>query len=265
VRGERLWALAQSEEIVGRDAALTTDAAIAYLDGARRGEDASRPFFLFAHYACTHDPYVRHVDHDFGPTEIDAYDSALAYCDEHVGRLLRALDERDAARTAVVVASDHGELLGEHGMDRHGTSLLEPAMRALLLLRVPGCDVPVVDDAVTLTDVYPTLLALAGGHAGSGARAWSLGAFVFPSRGAPPPPRPAFLYVDDWRAGVHYEAAASSSGASSSCATCQPAPSNLFDLEEDPDEIDNLRRVRLAVHAQLGALLDARRADGERD
>jgi arylsulfatase A-like enzyme len=259
------WPVEQGDELVGHDAALTTDAAIAYLDRARTGADAVRPFFLFAHYQCTHDPYVRHADHDFGPTELDAYDSSLAYCDEHVGRLLRALDAKEPQRNVVVVASDHGELFGEHGMDRHGTSLLEPAVRPLLLVRVPGCDVPTVDAAVTLTDVYPTLLALAGGVADDTVHAWNLGAFMFPGVRTPPPSRAAFLYVDDWRAGVHYEARGVVLGHNKLVRDLKSGAEALFDLDLDPGETRNVRRALPAVHAELAALLESRSADGERE
>ena len=259
------WPVEEGEAVVGHDAALTTDAAIDYLEGARRGADASRPFFLFLHYQCTHSPYVPHAEYDFGSKEIDAYDSALAYCDEHVGRLLRALDAKDADKTAVVVASDHGELFGEHGVDRHGSSLLEPAVRSLLLLRVPGCDVPTVDAAVTLADVFPTMLALAGGNAEVAGRAWNLGAFVFPGRSVALPPRPAFLYVDDWRGGVHYEARGVVEGRFKLVRDLPTGAEQLFDLEADPGETRNLRRALPAVHARLAAVLEERGADGQRD
>ena len=63
----------------------------------------------------------------------------MAWSDELVGRLVTAL--RDAQRlenTVVVVTSDHGEGLGEHGEDVHGYFVYESTLRVPLVLRGPG-------------------------------------------------------------------------------------------------------------------------------
>ena len=115
----------------------TTNAATKYL--ATVPQDGSKPYLLFLHYECTHDPYIKHAQWDYGDSDIDKYDSATNYCDEQVGRVLDALDARgDKDKTAVFVYSDHGELFGEHGFTRHGNTLYEPDVRALLLAKVPG-------------------------------------------------------------------------------------------------------------------------------
>jgi len=248
------WPASEASSVVGRDAPLTTDAALAFL--ASTADDGSRPYLLFTHYQCTHAPYVRHAEHDFGGAPLDLYDSALAYCDEHVGRLLDGIDARkDRDRTIVVVASDHGELVGEHGVDQHGSSLLEPAVRALLLVRVPGiATTPTVDAPVMLTDLHPTLLSLCGAPA-SASRAWDLTAFLF---GAPEArERPLFLYVDDWRAGVHYQVRAVVDGTMKFVRDLPSGTEQLFELGRDPAEERNLRRRRPQVRDRLSALLDS--------
>ena len=161
---ETPWTAALSSDLTGQAAKLTTDAAIAYL--ASRAAD--QPYLLFTHYQCTHAPYVKHSEWDFGDDDIDRYDSALAYCDREIGRLLAEVDARsDAGRTAVVLYSDHGELFGEHGFREHGNSLFEPDVRVLLLVRPPAsfrrAGAPsTVSTPVSLIDLAPTVLHLAG-------------------------------------------------------------------------------------------------------
>jgi len=90
------------------------------------------------------------------------YDSEIAWMDEALAPLLDAALASDP--TILVALSDHGEGLREHGWVGHGDTLFEELLRVPLLLRLPG-DAgagSVVDEPVSLLDVAPTLLALAG-------------------------------------------------------------------------------------------------------
>ncbi|WP_437730180.1 sulfatase-like hydrolase/transferase [Sorangium sp. So ce1335] len=81
--------------------------------------------------------------------------------DEHLGRLLRGLEELDLAdRTIVLFVSDHGEALGYRGFWPHSTFLWESLLRVPLVLRVPGVPPMAVDDLVSLIDVAPTMARL---------------------------------------------------------------------------------------------------------
>ena len=63
------------------------------------------------------------------------YLGEVAWSDELVGRLVDALrDSRHLDRTLVVVTSDHGEALGEHGEDVHGYFVYESTLRVPLVL-----------------------------------------------------------------------------------------------------------------------------------
>jgi choline-sulfatase len=87
-----------------------------------------------------------------------AYLQSLAFADEMLGRLLRAVPED----TIIVYLSDHGYHLGHHGrFEKH--SFFERAVRAPLLLAGPGLPRGKVSDAlVELVDVFPTVCDLAG-------------------------------------------------------------------------------------------------------
>ncbi|AKU96355.1 Choline-sulfatase [Labilithrix luteola] len=244
----------------GRDAKLTSDAvidALSKLEGTKE-----KPFFLFAHYACAHAPYVRHLEHDFGGDEDAQYDSSLAECDKHVGRVLDTLDARaDRDRTVVVVMSDHGELLGEQGVHEHGTSLLEPAVRALLLVRVPGWKIPTIDAAVSITDLHPTLLELASATDESETIAtqddphrWNLGSYVVAED--PPRDRALRLYADTWHSGIHYQARAVVKGRFKLLRDLTTGAEQVFNVDEDPDEVHDLKHHLPDVRKALASYLD---------
>ena len=103
------------------------------------------------------------------------YDRAVAYVDEHVGRLFEALREGATERPVIAaLTSDHGEEFWDHGHFEHGHDYYREVTRVPLLFwsasgsspQAPGgVSVPagrVSPDLVGLVDVGPTLLELAG-------------------------------------------------------------------------------------------------------
>ncbi len=93
-----------------------------------------------------------------------AYFACISFIDHQIGLLLDELDRRDLWRnTVVVLLSDHGFHLGDHGGLWAKVSAFDAATRGPLLLA--GAGVPagrVVSTPVELLDVYPTLVDLAG-------------------------------------------------------------------------------------------------------
>lgn len=86
------------------------------------------------------------------------YDAAVTEADERVGRLLSQLRNRDRLdETLVVLLSDHGESMTEHGIyfDHHG--LYDVSVHIPLIFRPPGGHSATVDDLVQITDVAPTI------------------------------------------------------------------------------------------------------------
>jgi arylsulfatase A-like enzyme len=160
-------------DYAGRPADDVTDAALRWLEA--RDE---RPFFLFLNYFDPHFPYAPPPPHDraFLPpgTAPDParraqfgalYDAEIRFADRELGRLIRGLRERgDYERTLVVVTSDHGELLGEHGEWGHGRFLFEELVRVPLLVKPAGPSRLGRSEArpVQLLDLFPLLLESAG-------------------------------------------------------------------------------------------------------
>ena len=89
---------------------------------------------------------------------LDRYDQNVAFVDAELGRLLSALHPDDV----VVVAADHGEELWEHGGVEHGHALWQELLHVPLILAGAGIPAGVTEEPVSLEDVGPTLLRLAG-------------------------------------------------------------------------------------------------------
>jgi uncharacterized sulfatase len=94
-----------------------------------------------------------------------AYRAAISFVDAQVAELTRALDRLDLWQdTVVVLFSDHGFHLGEHGGLWRKDTVFEEALRVPLLIAAPGVAFPGVatSELAELTDVYPTVVELAG-------------------------------------------------------------------------------------------------------
>jgi arylsulfatase A-like enzyme/Flp pilus assembly protein TadD len=124
------------------------------------GRQAGKPFFLFFHIYEPHKPYAP-------PPRFAAYapyDGEVAYADEIVGRLfdrLRAMDLYD--RATIILLSDHGEGLGDHGEQEHGLFLYRETTHVPLIIKLPGQrGQKRIAAPVQHIDIAPTILDLAG-------------------------------------------------------------------------------------------------------
>ena len=222
------------------------DAALEWL-----GQDSERPFFAWVHFFDAHDPYeppARFARVGQGP-----YDGEIAFADSQLARLVRWLEVTGRrADTIVVVAGDHGESLGEHGEAHHGLFVTESAVRVPLVLSWPGQVEAgtVAADPVGLVDLAPTLLDLLGMERAPTSEGRSLVAAL---RGGRLPSAPKVLeseyalHAFGWapvralvsRGWKYVEA---------------PTP-ELYDLRNDPDELDNLADSESERAARMRAAL----------
>ncbi len=92
-----------------------------------------------------------------------AYYGAVSYVDDHIGSLVTALgDTGFATDTIIMVLADHGEMLGERGL-WYKMSFFEGACRIPLFIHAPHLFAPrAVSESVSLIDLLPTLVELAG-------------------------------------------------------------------------------------------------------
>ena len=126
----------------------------------RRHEGERR--FLWAHFYEPHAPYE--------PPEPFAsrfpgepYLGEVAAADDHVGRLLAEVAPAGAGGgVLVVVTSDHGEALGEHGEETHGLFAYDETLQVPLVLWAEELAPARHDHSVRHVDVLPTMLEAAG-------------------------------------------------------------------------------------------------------
>jgi len=97
--------------------------------------------------------------------DIAIYYGMISFMDQQIGRILEALDRLGVAeRTLVVFTTDHGHFLGQHGLIAKGAFHYEDMIRIPFLVRWPG-QVPagrVSRRLQSLVDLAPTFLAAAG-------------------------------------------------------------------------------------------------------
>ncbi len=93
-----------------------------------------------------------------------AYLACVSAVDDNIGQVVNAIDNsRFKDNTIIVFVSDHGWTMGEKN-HVYKNSLWEESTRVPLTIRAPGITEPKskVDHPVSLVDIYPTLLELAG-------------------------------------------------------------------------------------------------------
>jgi tetratricopeptide (TPR) repeat protein len=230
----------------------------------RRGEDtlavakrwmeslASPHCFLFLHLYEPHKPYAPPVRFAaYAP-----YDGEIAWSDENVGNLVAWLKARGQYDEAtIVLLSDHGEGLGDHGELEHGLFLYDETIRVALVMKLPHGQRAGqrVSAPVQHIDVVPTLLDLAGATPPSGLRGRSLRPLL--ERGEDTGASPGF-YAEALYGRYHY-------GWSDLYALTDPrfryikAPrAELYDLKTDPAERHNVAGERAQTLLAMRAALD---------
>jgi arylsulfatase A-like enzyme len=275
-------------------------ALLGWLEGS-----AGRPFFAFLNYFDTHDPYLPpaeywkrfsklerppgHINEWAGrirpkltpvelQAEIDAYDASIAYVDEQIGRLMAELKRRGLSdNTLVVVTSDHGESLGEHGLFTHRNALYRELIQVPLIFLWPG-QVPAgvrVRTPVTNVALPSTLEDLIGGRR-SGFPGASLAAFWRVPDALPDVPDPLselsqMPFEPMKPAPAYYGAMQSLVSPEWHYIHNDKLGAELFRWEQDPAESENLastpdgQRITEEFAVKLKALRAAARKNSDAD
>lgn len=124
---------------------------------------AAEPFFLLLHLYEPHTPYQ--PEEAFAAKYSDPYDGEIATADAIVGQAVAEMKRLGIYDKAIVILlSDHGEGLGDHGEAEHGVLLYREALQVPLLVKLPdnrqgGTRVAA---PAQLVDIYPTIASLVG-------------------------------------------------------------------------------------------------------
>lgn len=122
-------------------------------------QQKDRPFFYTLHVYEPHTPYT--PPEPYRSRYASAYDGEIAHTDAIIGNFLDFLQRTGIYdRALIILLSDHGEGLGDHGEDEHGIFLYREAIQIPLMVKLPrnahaGSSVPA---PVQLVDVFPTIV-----------------------------------------------------------------------------------------------------------
>ncbi len=163
------------------------------------------------------------------------YEGEVRHVDESIGRLLESLERLDLYDgTLIVLTSDHGEEMWEHGGFEHGHTMYQEVLRVPLLIKLPrglASSVREVDRAVSTAAILPTVLELCG----IGYRAERLSATsIAPLFGNSPVPAPepvvssGVLYSED-RVSIIFDQ-------TKYIRSLETGEEELYDLAVDPQE-----------------------------
>ena len=149
---------------VERTADATTGAVLRWLQPSSHPPGQPRPWFLWVHYYDPHAPYEPPAADLAERFRATPYDGEVAFVDRELGRLFEALaTTREMDRTLVLLTSDHGESLGEHGEATHGIFIYDATLRVPWVMAGPGVAAGGVPRTIVRSiDVLPTLLDYAG-------------------------------------------------------------------------------------------------------
>ena len=140
------------------NATLITKRAISWLEKNNR-EDS---FFLFMHYWDPHLPYNAPSEfHLWGnKSKVSLYDADIRYLDDNLKKLFDFLNENGFFNnTLIILTADHGEALGEKGLEGHGSPLYEMTVHVPLIIHLPGLNKKTkIEYQTSSVDLLPTIL-----------------------------------------------------------------------------------------------------------
>jgi len=238
---------------VQRPANEVMDAALHWLGGHKDG-----PFFAWIHLYDPHTPYdppepFRSQFGSRGPAGL--YDGEIAFADQQVGRCVSWL--RSAGldqRTILVIVGDHGEGLGSHGEGTHGFFVYDYAVRVPMVIASPFDELRGVhfDSQVSLVDVFPTVLAMAGIDSKARVHGRSLVPLMFRLG----PLEEVDAYSESMTASLQFGWSPLRSLRSARYKFIQAPRPELYDLALDPGEATNVFAEHPAVAAGMNRELE---------
>jgi len=228
---------------VQRSGARTVAVAIRWVNARR-----DQPFFYLLHLFEPHAPYAppepfksRYAAHP--------YDGEIAAADAVLGQFLDALKSSGVYdRATIILLSDHGEGLGDHGEAQHGIFLYREAIHVPLLLKLPNGEMKGkrVSTPVQLMDVLPTVAAIAGFDIPAGAKGRTL---VEIARGNASPDRR--IFSETMYSRIHLGWSDLASLIDSRHHYIDAPRAELYDITSDPREKQNVLSENRRVHAWM--------------
>lgn len=218
---------------------------------------STHPFFAFVHFYDLHGPYLLpdswKVHFPGRP-----YDGELAFVDNIIGQLWEDLKRNGLAeRTALIITSDHGEGLGDHGEQNHGFLLYRSTIHVPLIIRFPDKRYAGkrIETVARLIDVAPTVCDLLEVASPPSFQGRSLMPEIIGQEGKPQPAPPA--YSETLYPYRYFHAAPLYALQDEKFEFIQAPHSELYDWRSDPTELHNLIQAKPATASVLRGQLEA--------
>ncbi len=195
-------------------------------------------FFTWIHLYDPHTPYEPPSPYKEQYPQ-RPYLGEIAYTDSQLGRLWQYLEENHLVENTILIfAADHGESLGEHREGTHGFFIYQEGVHVPLIFVTPFEELQGLSRSavVSLIDVMPSILDMVGIPPPSQIQGKSLIPLFFKENN----PGKSFAYSETYYPRFHY-GWSELKGIQDSRFKLIIAPDvELYDLENDPDEKDNL-------------------------
>ena len=195
---------------------------------------------------------------------ISQYDGALTYADAEIGKLVETLEDLNIYdKTIMIVTSDHGEALGEHGAYTIHRFMYDPSLHIPLIFRCPelvsgGRSAPALTH---LVDIPPTIIDLLGIGVPDYMEGRSLKPVLTGETNEQYPQLFLFSIAPIIRRGVRTHTHKFIRRVPN-CPTTDGWPDKeLYDLTSDPGELNNIVDSHQDTAAELEGLLDVWTAD----
>lgn len=243
---QRSWQIGESQRTGDR----TLEASREWLRSVHR-----ESFFFLFHIYEPHQPLT--PPEPFASRYDSAYDGEVASADAIVGDLLAFLRELGVYdRALILFLSDHGEGLGDHGLTEHGPLLYREQIQVPLTVKLPGSELggTTVSAPAQLVDVVPTVLGLLGLEAPEPLPGASLVALA--TADSQPGTDPRTIFSETLYPRVQFGWSELSSAIQYPYHLIQGPDPELYDLEEDPGETENVLRRERRHYASLRDALE---------
>lgn len=195
-------------------------------------------FFLFVHY---YDPHVNYEPPEPFSTEYsdDLYAGEIAYTDHCIGKLLNYLKGQDLYDSSlIIVAGDHGEMLGEHNELTHTYYIYQSAIKVPLIIKPAGkVKAHRIKKTAGLIDIAPTVCGFLGIEPSSPLPGYDLSRYV---HGGQPPHADRAYYCESITAAVSFNANMLTGLVTDRFKYIRATRPELYNLTDDPSENNNL-------------------------
>jgi arylsulfatase A-like enzyme len=190
------------------------------------------------------------------------YYGMISMIDHQVGRILDALDAAgDRGNTIVIFTTDHGDLLGDHGLYLKGPTLYEGVLRVGMIVDGPGIPAgKIVSDPVSTLDLAPTFYDFANVPAPDALQGQSLHPLIQGDGSAGREAALSEWYVHKSRYGFDLDLRTVRTSTHKCTFEMLTGAGELYDLVNDPTEMENRfdDPAYAAIRRQLEEIMQAR-------